>query len=266
MTTVFTENQIMTLEALVLSAAIDGIGETSLPVLQGLPGQDGQDGDTIYYEYAFADETLDWHSVFVTGDIYRKERIITNGALGDWSDAARFIGEAGADGSTVTTEYQYSINGLDVWHSVFTTGDYYRRERIVTDGVEGDWSDAAQFVPIAGQDYFVGTINAEFETVELSEVTFDSATLSIVTFDFESADYDRTFVLEPMLFSGGEVTANYKLNGVDSKNILCSVMSPRVAFSIAADLSGTIALTMTEANANSITVSEQTALVLIKAV
>lgn len=122
-----------------------------------LQAQDGSEGDTVYYEYRYSSDNSSWHSVFVDGDIWRQERVIENGfPINDWSSSARIKGADGEAGDTVYIEYQYSIDGLAPWHSNFSTGDHYRRERLVTNGIAGAWSDAAKVVPVKGEDYFDG--------------------------------------------------------------------------------------------------------------
>lgn len=122
-----------------------------------LQAQDGAEGDTVYYEYRYSSDNSSWHSVFVDGDIWRQERVIENGfPTNAWSSSARIKGADGEAGDTVYIEYQYSIDGLAPWHSNFSTGDHYKRERLVTNGVAGAWSDAAKLVPVKWEDYFDG--------------------------------------------------------------------------------------------------------------
>ncbi len=119
--------------------------------------EDGSPGDTLYIQFQYSTDQSNWHDVFVDGDIWRRERTVTNGSPSTaWTDPARIIGADGIAGDTVTIEYQYSVNGLEPWHANFSTGDHYRRERLVTNGEEGAWSAAAQLVPIKNTDYFDG--------------------------------------------------------------------------------------------------------------
>ncbi|QGH72829.1 MAG: hypothetical protein [Podoviridae sp. ctLUJ1] len=122
-----------------------------------LQAEDGHAGDTLYIQYRYSANMVNWHPTFVDGDIWRQERIIENGyPITEWSTPARIIGADGIAGDTVTIEYQYSINGLEPWHSNFSTGDHYRRERLVTNGVAGAWSQPAKLVPEKDVDYVDG--------------------------------------------------------------------------------------------------------------
>ncbi|MGL4616517.1 MAG: hypothetical protein ACRCVV_22020 [Shewanella sp.] len=122
-----------------------------------LQAEDGHEGDTLYFQYRYSTDKVNWHSTFVDGDIWRQERIIENGyPITEWSTPARIIGADGIPGDTVTIEYQYSIDGFEPWHSNFSTGDHYRRERLVTNGVAGPWSPPAKIVPEKDVDYTDG--------------------------------------------------------------------------------------------------------------
>lgn len=122
-----------------------------------LQAEDGHEGDTLYIQYRYSANMVNWHATFVDGDIWRQERIIENGyPITEWSTPARIIGADGVPGDTVTIEYQYSIDGLEPWHSNFSTGDHYRRERLITNGVAGAWSQPAKLVPEKDVDYTDG--------------------------------------------------------------------------------------------------------------
>ena len=143
------------------------IGPWSIGI--NLFAEDGADGDTIYIAYQYntvsAADDPGWHDIFVDGDIWRRERTIKNGSpISGWSSAGRIIGSDGADGEITAIAYEYSIDGLSIWHSNFSTGDHWRRERVeyfytVQDKLDGipyfttPWSAAAQIVPINGVDY-----------------------------------------------------------------------------------------------------------------
>ncbi len=124
--------------------------------------QDGENGDTLFIEFEYSVQSpISWHSTFEDGDYWRRERTVTNSVPGDWSTMARIRGVDGAPGEIVTIEYQYSINGLTLWHTNFTTGDIYRRERTATrtkvddpSPTYGAWSTSTQLVPKKGVDYF----------------------------------------------------------------------------------------------------------------
>lgn len=151
------------------NTSMNGIVDTSnwsAAVL--LQAQDGLPGDTLYIEYVYSSNLIEWHSEMVTGDIYRRERTVTNSLAGAWSTASRIAGYNGTEGYTTELEYQYAVNGLDAstaWHSNFITGDHFRRERLVIYASATDydnnnpilpyaeWNNIVQIVPIAGQDY-----------------------------------------------------------------------------------------------------------------
>jgi len=58
----------------------------------------------------------------------------------------------GDNGKTRYIEYQYSVNGTSGWHNSYTTGDIYRRERTIEDGVAiTAWSSAARLTGLKGE-------------------------------------------------------------------------------------------------------------------
>lgn len=80
--------------------------------LDDIKAQDGADGKTRYVEYVYSvTGSSGWHSEYTTGDLYRRERTIENGApLTSWSVPARITGEKGTDGQTTYTWIAYSDN------------------------------------------------------------------------------------------------------------------------------------------------------------
>ncbi|MBB1419938.1 hypothetical protein H5187_22150, partial [Pseudoalteromonas sp. SG44-1] len=57
----------------------------------------------------------------------------------------------GADGKTRYVEYVYSVTGSSGWHSEYTSGDLYRRERTIEDGTAiTSWSNAARLTGLKG--------------------------------------------------------------------------------------------------------------------
>ena len=80
--------------------------------LDDIKAQDGADGKTRYVEYVYSvTGSSGWHSEYTTGDLYRRERTIENGApITSWSVPARITGEKGADGQTTYTWIAYSDN------------------------------------------------------------------------------------------------------------------------------------------------------------
>ena len=109
---------------------------------------DGLAGDTIYVDFTYSIDGIDnWHFPFVDGDAYQRNRIVTNNVPAGWSVAGRIIGADGEPGDTVFIEYEYSIDGLSLWHTNFDTGDHYIRSRLTTNGTPDIWSAAGKIVP-----------------------------------------------------------------------------------------------------------------------
>lgn len=149
---------------------IDPLGWSAPYLLQA---QDGHEGDTIYIEYNYSTDKVNWHPVFIDGDIWRRERVIENGfPKGVWSEPARIKGADGIPGDTVFIEYEYSVDGLEPWHSNFSTGDHYRRERLVTNGVAGEWSEPAKLVPEKDVDYADGYDGAGMYWAQVADSDF----------------------------------------------------------------------------------------------
>lgn len=133
-----------------------------------LQAEDGHPGDTIYIQYNYAPTTTGpWSDVLEEDDIYRIERTVTNGLPGVWSAPARIRGFDGLEGWVTDREYQYAVRATDpapMWHSNFSAGDHWRRERLVVyvnhEDLEngkphtiGPWINTTQIVPIKGIDY-----------------------------------------------------------------------------------------------------------------
>lgn len=209
---------VMTLEELVVNGAIDGVGESALPILQGIPGTNGVDGDTIYTEYQYSvTGDADWHDVFVTGDYYIRSRTVTNGDSPAWSEAARFTGEQGEAGDTIYRTYQYSVDGVN-WHTTFTTGDYYMQYADVVNEEVGDYSDAIKIVPIKGTDYVDGsTIYTQFEySIDgLTDWHVDLTTEDKYLRTYIVADGDSSTPSDAVKFIP-EAGVDYATNGIDA--------------------------------------------------
>ncbi len=113
----------------------------SLPYqFRGFDGTDGNSGDTVYIEYQYSPDGVVWHpEPFVSGDKFRRERVVTNGVAGDWSDPGRIVGD---DGETIETRSEYSIDGIYNWHAVLDPADRWERRAVFVNGVQdGPWSD-----------------------------------------------------------------------------------------------------------------------------
>lgn len=105
----------------------------------------GDSGDTIYYEYNYSpDGSTDWTFEMKAGDAFRRERVVTNGIAGNWSDPVRI---KGTDGDEIEIRSQYSVDGISNWHDNFVDGDLYeRRARFVNGLINSSWSDPFKIV------------------------------------------------------------------------------------------------------------------------
>lgn len=113
----------------------------SLPYqFRGFDGTDGDSGDTVYIEYQYSPDGVVWHpEPLVSGDKFRRERVVTNGVAGDWSDPGRIVGD---DGETIETRSEYSIDGIYNWHTLLDPADRWERRAVFINGVQdGPWSD-----------------------------------------------------------------------------------------------------------------------------
>lgn len=113
---------------------------------QGVPGDPGDDGVTTYTWIKYGTSAVgDGLSDDPTGKTYiglayNKTTAVESSTASDY--AWSLI--KGADGSSV--EVEYSIDGSTLWHSTYTAGDFYLRQRIGT----GAWSSAIKFVGTDG--------------------------------------------------------------------------------------------------------------------
>ena len=165
---------------------------------------DGAAGDTLYYKYQYSTNNISWHEALSVGDIWRREQLIVLGNPdGPWSTAARIAGYDGTDGLITELRYQYAINGVDpdnLWHSNFTTGDHWRRERLYTFATQEDftndtpitgmldgWNNIAQIVPIKGIDY--GRRQATIYIYQRS-ATLPAAPTAALVYDFDNLTLD----------------------------------------------------------------------------
>lgn len=173
----------------------------SIPVQ--LNGKDGAPGDTLYFQYQYSADKVNWHTIMEDLDIWRRERVIENGApTTAWSEGVRIRGFDGADADLTQYEYSYAISGLAApaeWHFNFSTGDHFRRERIIYFRTLEDrdayvpganntfyqatpWNNIMQIVPINGVDY-----GAKQATIYLyrRSTTFPPAPSGDLTWNFD---------------------------------------------------------------------------------
>lgn len=135
------------------------------------------DGDTIYTEFQYSvNGSSSWHSPMAEGDVYVRSRVVTNGTPGSWSAAARIKGDQGTNGSTIYTEFQYSVNGSTSWHAPMAEGDVYIRSRVVTNGSPGAWSNAARIKGDQGIQGNPGVAGSGIYRLETATGVFPSDT------------------------------------------------------------------------------------------
>lgn len=151
-----------------------------------LNAKDGRDGDTYFNQFQYSTDNVSkalnqWHTNYVTGDDWRRWRVIENGVPvtsghefygpenGWWEE--RMKGLDGPAGWVAELQYQYSVDNLPPWHNDFITGDLYRRERVMwyastadfllkddpvspsTPAFSGTWTSGAKIAPESGVDY-----------------------------------------------------------------------------------------------------------------
>ncbi len=106
---------------------------------------DPSDGDTIFLTYQYSEYAFGpWHDNRLPSDNWARQAYSRNGVLDPWGSAYKVTSDNGSDGNTVYWEYQYSIDGVTNWHDTLASGDAFRRERKVTDGVPEAWSAPAR--------------------------------------------------------------------------------------------------------------------------
>ena len=149
---------------------------------------DGADGDSIWilYNYATTVDSDAWHTVMVTGDVWRRERTMSGATpTSEWSTPAQIKGTDGTSGYLTSVEYQYATAASvteEEWHYNFSTGDHFRRERVLqyvdqdayTAGTpieETVWSGISQIVPIQGIDYGYGLSGSGSYVISLDSVS-----------------------------------------------------------------------------------------------
>lgn len=206
---------------------VDGVPEGTWSDGFYLNAKDGRDGDKYWsqYEYSTDDTTKaldDWHVTYVTGDDWRRYRVIENGSpvpvghpqygpVDGWH-VERMKGSDGPPGWVAHLEYGYSVDGDEPWSPDFNPGDHYRREKVdwyasneefsrKDDPVNpsepifyGSWSAGKQIVPVEGIDYgdkyHVVKLYTRMD-VEDGDTTTRPVPPSEVEFNFTTLQIDR---------------------------------------------------------------------------
>ncbi|CAA0365828.1 hypothetical protein ALT721_800068 [Alteromonas alvinellae] len=123
------------------------------------------DGDTIYTDYQYSvNGTSNWHSPMANGDVFRRERIVTNGVGGTWSSASRLKGQdatpkynwvkysPNADGSNMTDIPNADTKYWGIAYNKSTATESTNKADYVWALMKGKDGDT----PIKGEDYFDG--------------------------------------------------------------------------------------------------------------
>lgn len=85
-------------------------GSNGIDGTNGIDGKNGVDGSTIYTQFYWSSNGVDFHPTVTADDYYFKTRTVTNSVAGPWSAVSKFRPEAGVD---------YNTNGIDA--SVYAT-------------------------------------------------------------------------------------------------------------------------------------------------
>ena len=70
----------------------------------GIDGTNGTNGDTIYTQFYWSADGVDFHPTLAATDYYFRTRVVTNAVAGAWSVVTKFRPQAGVD---------YNTNGID---------------------------------------------------------------------------------------------------------------------------------------------------------
>ena len=70
----------------------------------GIDGTNGTNGDTIYTQFYWSADGVDFHPTLADTDYYFRTRVVTNAVAGAWSIVTKFRPQAGVD---------YNTNGID---------------------------------------------------------------------------------------------------------------------------------------------------------
>jgi hypothetical protein len=116
-----------------------------------------KDGDTIFQVFQFSDSILGpWHDDMLGSDFWRRENISVNGVVDPnlWGTPYQFRYDTitGNPGDTIFIEFNYSPDGATSWTPSMKSGDAFRRERTVTNGVPGDWSAVTRIKGESGDE------------------------------------------------------------------------------------------------------------------
>ena len=79
-------------------------GSNGIDGTDGTNGTNGTNGDTIYTQFYWSADGVDFHPTLAATDYYFRTRVVTNAVAGAWSVATKFRPQAGVD---------YNTNGID---------------------------------------------------------------------------------------------------------------------------------------------------------
>ncbi|MDO6707914.1 host specificity protein J [Photobacterium sp. 1_MG-2023] len=95
------------LKTLVLKGKIQLLDGHTVSSIDDIRALDGQDGNTIYTEFQFSVDGLNWHFPDQPGDIYLRSRVVTNGSPGNWGAVTNLKGDKGDKGDNATERYTW---------------------------------------------------------------------------------------------------------------------------------------------------------------
>ena len=79
-------------------------GSNGIDGTDGTDGINGTNGDTIYTQFYWSADGVDFHPTLAATDYYFRTRVVTNAVAGAWSVVTKFRPQAGVD---------YNTNGID---------------------------------------------------------------------------------------------------------------------------------------------------------
>lgn len=139
-----------------------GIGRVTIhDVMDGADGQYYEEEFSLSYDYINGG---DWHYPAFSTDKFKRTRVIDSKGepvVTDTTDAEgwdyiQYTPIKGVDytdgssGDTIYEIYQYSVDGLTLWHEEFKDEDVYRQTAVVMNGSPSAWSPAARINGLNG--------------------------------------------------------------------------------------------------------------------